>query len=190
MDFYDVVYSRRAIRQYKPDMVPQEILLKIFNAANWAPSGMNMQQWEFIVVSGSKKNQIGESYARFSEKYTADWDDQARRENFLKFARNFGGSPLLIVALTKASKENSMRKMHLESVSAAFENLLLAACAEGLGTCWMTGPLQDEAGIRKILDIGDDKELVALTPIGYPDMTPAAPDRVDPELKAKIRWVE
>ncbi|MDD3023970.1 MAG: nitroreductase family protein, partial [Syntrophomonadaceae bacterium] len=68
--------------------------------------------------------------------------------------------------------------------------LLLAACAEGLGTCWMTGPLQDEAGIRKILDIGDDKELVALTPIGYPDMTPAAPDRVDPELKAKIRWVE
>lgn len=190
MDFYEVVYSRRAIRKYKPDMVPRKTLLKIFNAANWAPSGMNMQQWEFIVVAGPKKDQMGESYARFAEIYTADWEDQARKEMFLKFARDFGGSPLLIVALTKASKQDSMRKMHLESVSASFENLLLAACAEGLGSCWMTGPLQDEASIREILDIGDDKEIVALTPLGYPDMSPVAPERVDPELKSKIIWVE
>ncbi|MDD3268585.1 MAG: nitroreductase family protein [Syntrophomonadaceae bacterium] len=189
MDFYEVIYARRAIRKYKADMVPQDILLKILNAANWAPSGMNMQQWEFIVVSGTKKNQIGESYARFSESYTKDWD-QARREMFLRFASDFGGSPLLIVALTPASQDDSIRKMHLESVSAAFENLLLAACAEGLGSCWMTGPLRDDAGIRRILDIDDDQEIVAVTPLGYPDMAPTAPARIDPELKSKVRWVE
>lgn len=189
MDFYEVIYSRRAIRKYKPDMVPRATLLKILDAANWAPSGMNMQQWEFIVASGTKKNMLGESYARFMESYTRDWEP-ARKETFLKFARDFGGSPLVIIAVTPASQDDSTRKMHLESVSAAFENLLLAARAEGLGSCWMTGPLRDEDGMRKILDIPEDKEIVAVTPIGYPDMAPVAPPRLDPELKSKIRWVE
>ncbi|MEN6351456.1 MAG: nitroreductase family protein [Syntrophomonas sp.] len=189
MEFFDVIHTRRAIRKYKTDPVPRVIMERILDAANWAPSGMNMQQWEFIVVAGEKKQQIGESYARFAETYTSSWDDLERRESFLNFARSFGGAPLLVIALTKASNEPSTRKMHLESVSAAFENLLLAACAEGLGTCWMTGPLQDEDSIRRILDIPENKEIVAVTPVGYPDMVPEVPKRIDPDLKNKVTWV-
>jgi len=190
MDFYEVIHSRRAIRKYKADMVPRETILKILDAANWAPSGMNMQQWEFIVVSGEKKKEMGESYGRFAEVYTADWEDAARKAAFLQFARSFGGAPIIVVALTSGSKDETTRKMHLESVSAAFENLLLAACAEGLGSCWMTGPLRDEASIRRILEIPEDREIVALTPIGYPDMKAEPPARLDPELKNKVRWVD
>ncbi|NLK52604.1 MAG: nitroreductase family protein, partial [Syntrophomonadaceae bacterium] len=62
MKFYEVIHKRRAIRKYKPDPVPREVLLRILDAANWAPSGMNLQQWEFIVVTGNKKKESGESY--------------------------------------------------------------------------------------------------------------------------------
>ncbi|MBC7075391.1 MAG: nitroreductase family protein [Syntrophomonadaceae bacterium] len=188
MDFYDVIYSRRAIRKYKPDEVSRETLMKILDAANWAPSGMNLQQWEFIVVSGEKKRELGESYGKVAEAYTAGWEEE-RRKKFIQFARTFGGAPVVIVALTDASNNPSTRKMNLESVSAALENLLLAACAEGLGTCWMTGPLQDEAAIRRILNISQDKEIVALTPVGYPDMVAKPPARLDPELESKVRWM-
>ena len=50
MEFYEVVRNRRAVRKYKPDMV-QRVIYKILDAANWAPSGMNTQSWEFLVVA-------------------------------------------------------------------------------------------------------------------------------------------
>ncbi|MGI6487489.1 MAG: nitroreductase family protein [Syntrophothermaceae bacterium] len=190
MDFYQVIHSRRAIRQYRPDPVPEEILQRILDAANWAPSGMNRQQWYFIVASGETKRQLGESYAKVAETLTARWDDPERRKQFVEFARNYGGAPVVIVALTDASDKPGIRKMNLESVSASFQNLLLAACAEGLGSCWMTGPLEDEASIRRILDISPDKELVAVTPIGYPAESPQPPPRLDSDLKNKVIWLE
>ncbi|HOV43167.1 MAG TPA: nitroreductase family protein [Syntrophothermus lipocalidus] len=190
MEFYEVIHSRRAVRQYRPDPVPKEVLQRILDAANWAPSGMNRQQWYFVVASGEKKKALGASYAKIAERYTARWDDAERRKQFIEFAQTYGGAPVVIVALTDAAGDPATRKMNLESVSAAFENLLLAACAEGLGSCWMTGPLQDEASLRQILNIPDDKEIVAVTPIGYPAFQPPAPPRLDPELKEKVLWVE
>lgn len=187
MDFYEVVYRRRSVRKYKPDPVPREAVMKILEAANWAPSGMNLQQWEFLVVSGAKLKALGESYARVVEKLPGDPEKKRQR---VEFARNYGGAPLAVVALAPAADDAFQRKMHLESVSAAFENLLLAACAEGLGTCWMLAPLLEEARVREILGIPEDKEIVAITPLGYPAEVPAAPPRKDPDLKAKVVWVE
>ncbi len=189
MEFFEVIYGRRAVRQYKPDPVRREDILKILDAANYAPSGMNNQQWEFIVVSGKKKIQLGDSYAIIADGYTSSWD-QPQRDEFIGYARTYGGAPVLIVVLTEASDIRGISKMNLESASAAMENLLLAARAMGLGTCWMTGPLQDEPNIRRILDIPDNKEIVALTPLGYPVSFPEALPRLDPELKEKVRWVE
>ncbi len=190
MDFYEVIHARRAVREYKPDDVPEAALKKMLDAANWAPSGMNLQQWEFIVVKGEKKQQIAESYFPYVQERLAAIKNEEKRNNALENARNFGGAPVLVIALTDASDNPSVRKMHLESVSAAFENLLLAACAEGLGSCWMTGPLQADSAIRRILDIPDSKEIAAVTPIGYPNTVPAAPARIDPELQVKVRWAE
>jgi len=187
MEFYDVVYRRRSIRKYKADPVPRDVLMKVLDAANWTPSGMNLQQWKFVVVGGEKLKELGKSFSCFVESLQIEPE---RNQGMLQFARTFGGAPAVIIALAPAADDPNQRKMHLESVSAAFENMLLAACAEGLGTCWMLGPLLNEVEIRRILNIPDEKELVALTPIGYPDMEPAAPPRLDPGLKQKVTWVE
>ena len=189
MDFFEVIYGRRSVRRYKPDPVSREDILKILDAANYAPSGMNHQQWDFVVVQGEKKNLLGESYGSVAETYTADWDDKAKAA-FINYACSYGGAPVVIVVLTEASPDKGIRKMNLESASAAMQNLLLAARALNLGTCWMTGPLNDEASIREILDIPDSQEIVALTPLGYTDNFPQPLPRIDPELSTKVRWFE
>jgi nitroreductase len=96
---------------------------------------------------------------------------------------------VVIVVLTNAADTDDFRRANLESASAAMENLMLAATALGLGTCWMTGPLRDEKALRRILAIPEDRELVAVTPLGYPEVVPAGQPRHDPELVQKVRWV-
>ena len=189
MEFFDVVKKRRAVRQYKSDAVKKEDILKILDAANWAPSGKNLQQWEFIVVSGEKKVQLGKSYGEIGKVYAADWE-KPERDAFVQYASTYGGAPYVIVVLTEVSDIPGIYKMNLESASAAMENLVLAARNLGLGTCWMTGPIQDEATIRQILDISDTQEIVAVTPLGYPVEFPPALPRLDPELQHKVRWLE
>ena len=68
-------------------------------------------------------------------------------------------------------------------------SLLLAACGEGLGSCWMTGPLKKkETEIREFLEIPADQEIVAIVPIGIPSYIPESPPKVD--VIRKIKWLE
>jgi nitroreductase len=159
MEFFDVIKKRRAIREYKPKQVSKEDILKILDAANWAPSALDWQPWEFIVAPGEMFKQI--SY----------------------------GAPVIIFVLIKNRKSSNERRASLESASAAMENLVLAATDLGLGTCWMTGPLWDEDNLRRELDVQDDLEFVAVTPLGYPDAAPKPQPRKDPELKQKVKWL-
>lgn len=195
MDVFEAIYRRRSIRQYRPDPVRREDIHKLLDAANQAPSAMNRQQWEFIVVAGTKIGEMGESFGRIIEEYTRNGESSRMkgspltREQFVRFAATYGGAPVVIVVLTDTAQTEDFRRANLESASAAMENLLLAATALGLGTCWMTGPLNDEKALRRILAIPEDKEIVAITPLGYPEEVPEAPPRQGPDLTQKVRWV-
>lgn len=190
MELYQALKGRRSIRKFKSDAVPQDVLHRVLDAANWAPSGANLQQWKFYIISGQKRVQIAASYGRMTEKnYPPEAERTEQQKVFAEWARNYGGAPLIIVA-TMPKGEPRRAKMHLESVSAAFQNLLLAAYAEGLGTCWMTGPLGDEAALNQIMELPAEEEIVALTPLGYPDQTVGDKPRLDPELKQKFVFVE
>lgn len=191
MEFFDLVKNRRSVRKYKAQPVDKKDILKILDAANWAPSAMNWQPWEFIVVSGKLLKPLGNSFRSVVEKmiYESEDNETAFNEEFVKFAAHYGGAPAVIVVLTKTSSEPNEKKASIESASAAMQNLILAAADLGLGTCWMTGPLRNERGLRDILDIPDDREIVAVTPLGYPDKIPKPLPRLDAELKQKIRWL-
>lgn len=189
MELYEAIEKRRSIRKFKPDPVPRETLNRILQKAIWAPSGNNLQPWEFIVVTGSKKEELAKSYGRITEfGFPPAGIRTEAQERFLEWAKTLGGAPVAVVALSPVHGDPLTRKMNLESVTAAFTYLLLAATAEGLGTCWMTGPLRNEKEVRRILEIPDDKEIVAITPLGYPDEDPVPPPRKDPELKEKVKW--
>lgn len=195
MDVFQAIRKRRAVRHFRPDAVSREQVHAVLDAANQAPSGLNRQPWEFLVVRGEKIREMGKSYHSTLTEYLNNWEASPMsrslsRDEFIRFSETYGGAPVVIVLLVKADPIPNFRKADLESASAAMQNLLLAATALGLGTCWMTGPTRDEKTLRQILAIPEDREIVAVTPLGYPEKIPDAPPRHDPDLANKVRWVE
>ena len=150
MDFYKVIETRRSIRSFKKDPIPEKVLNKVLDATRIAPSGSNRQPWRFILVKDEELKQ----------KMISACNDQ-------KFVAE---APLIIVACGKKLPINRggyMGEMSmLLDVTIAFTHLILAARAEGLGTCWIGAFKNSE--IKKLLKIPDECEVVAATPIGYP----------------------
>jgi len=150
MDFYEVIKTRRSIRAYRSDPVPEKTLRKVLEAARIAPSGSNRQPWKFIVV---KDKNLKEKIAQLC--YGQHFISQA---------------PIVIVACGYNIHYNRGDYMGdysmLVDVTIAMDHLILAARAEGLGTCWIGSFKNDE--IKKLLKIPPEVQVVALTPLGYP----------------------
>ena len=148
MDFYEVIEKRKSMRRFKPDLVPMDTIKKILDAARLAPTWANMQGVKFIIVN---------------DKETVEKVGIAVGQKWAKYC------PMFIVAISKASSSgmNSGLEYFMLDVGIVFEHLILAATAEGLGTCWI-GHFSEEE-IKKILSIPEKYRVVALTPLGYPD---------------------
>ncbi len=155
MDFYEVIRTRRSVRSYKPDPIPDDVLRRVLDAARIAPSGSNRQPWKFIIVRDEKiKRQL--AVACSNQQFIAE-------------------APVIIVACgynIHYNRGGYMGDMSmLVDVSIAFTHLILAARAEGLGTCWIGSFDNDE--IKRILNIPEDVNVVAITPLGYPKSSDA-----------------
>jgi len=151
MEFYDVVKTRRSVRSYKADPVPQEALRRVLEAVRVAPSGSNRQLWKFYVVKdGEKRRRVAEACSGQT------WIAEA---------------PTVIVAVgwkIPFNRGGYMGEMSfMMDVSIAFTHLVLAARAECLGTCWI-GDF-DNGGVKEALGLPEDQYVVAVTPLGYPD---------------------
>ena len=156
-----IVRGRRSIRKFKPDPIPEEDLREILEAATWAPSAGNTQDWRFIVVRDpGLKTKLAEA---------AMW------QNFLMEA------PVVIVVcadLERARDAYGERGVELYSVqdtAAATQNMLLVAHAKGIGSCWVGA--FSEVLVREALGLGQMMRPVALIPLGYPAQVPAPPPR-------------
>ena len=170
MDFYEVVHQRRAIRKYKPDAVPREVLYKILDAANWAPSGMNLQQWEFIVVTNKDaREQVTQVHA---------------------YAHMLKQSPVAIVVCADLARSKYPVDFWVQDCSAATENLLLAAANLGLGTCWCgVHPRPErERGFRKLCRLPDHIIPFALIAVGVSAEDKPPADYYDPERVHRETW--
>ncbi|MEM2465478.1 MAG: nitroreductase family protein [Candidatus Bathyarchaeia archaeon] len=142
MDVFEAIQKRRSARAYEPAPVPGEILEKILEAARLAPSAGNIQPWHFIVVTDAEKRK------RLAE---------APFAGFLKEA------PVVIVG---CGDQGASPKWFMVDVAIAMQNIVLAATAEGLGTC-LVGSFNEDK-IRDLLKIPSNYRVVALLALGYP----------------------
>jgi nitroreductase len=147
----EVIRARRSTRRFKPDAVPEEDLKAVLEAARWAPSGENFQPWKFIVIKDQKMmEQIVEAIPY---------------KKYQKFLMN---APVLLVVLADTRKS----KWWYLDVTLAVENLMLEACARGLGTCFSawypTAPEALVTSVRTMLEIPDKWAILTMTPLGYP----------------------
>ncbi len=157
MDIYEAIQTRRSIRSYQKKSVPDDILRRVLDAARCAPSANNIQPWKFILVREAERRK---KVARLS------WN-----QSFIAEA------PIVVVAcgLPTQGQIGGYASSVLVDVAIALDHLTLAARAEGLGTCWI-GAFDNE-GLKSLLRIPRELQIVAVTPLGYPSREITQPGR-------------
>lgn len=148
MDFLELAKKRYSCRNYKPDAIEDEKLLKVLEAARVAPSAVNYQPWHFYVVKSDEiKAKIGEAYQR-------EW---------------MRGAPVLIVACgnRQVSWKRADGKEHMEiDISIAIDHITLQATELELATCWICN--FNAKKLREVMQLPSNMEPVAIIPLGYP----------------------
>ena len=175
--------GRRSIRRYLDRPVPREVLLRLLEAARWAPSAHNRQPWRFAVLQDPvrRASLAATMGARFRADLMADGlPDEAVERQVRRSYERISGAPVVIVfflSLTEMDqypdprRQEAERLMAVQSVALAVQNMLLRAHAEGLGACWMCGPLFCPDVVRAELSLPDDWIAQGLLTIGYPAET-------------------
>lgn len=148
MELVETVLSRRSIRQYEQKDIPKDALEMILEAGRMAPSAGNKQSWHFIVIT----------------------NDEIKRELskgvFSRFLKN---APVTIVGC--AHKDRIAGRWSKISTTIALQNMVIAAWAQGIGSCWI-GAFNEEK-VRRLLEIPEKWNVVALIPFGYPSKIPS-----------------
>ncbi len=167
MDLKEVVKTRRSIRHYKSDDVSNETIREIFELVKMSPSWANTQCWEFIVVRD--KDKIKKLSETMPERNPA--------------TKAVLQAPVLIVQLAKTGVAGFKKgeavtdkgDWYMYDSGIAMQTLSLVAHDMGLGTV-IIGYF-DAKKAKEILEVPEGVEVVAMTPLGYPESTPNAPKR-------------
>lgn len=191
MSNLDFIYRRKSVRKFKDEMVPKEAIDKILKAATFAPSARNRQNWHFVVIRDKNKiNDLAQDISNKADEYINKLDNEDMKNDLKKmisYYTIFKNAPVLIL-IYGSTYENDAYNMQkylgedeeklqkllfpaapIQNISAAMENLLLAASKMGYGTCWMTGPIFAIDVIENHIDFKKERyELVAMTPLGVP----------------------
>ncbi len=154
MEVFEAISSRRSIRSYKSEPVPEEKIEKLLEAARLAPSAANRQNWKFVIVGDGE----------IKKKLVKACNNQA----FV-----LTGSHVI------AGVVDPTQKWHQVDISIAFEHIVLEAVELGLGTCWIGAFNEDD--VKRLLKIPHEKKVVALLTVGYPLESPAPRPRKEIE---------
>ena len=183
METMKALLERRSVRKYKSEPIREEDLRAVLEAACYAPSAINLQHWHFVAVRSPEhmadlKAIMAKVVTAFrpvlKERFAKHPETVAETENFLA---SLGGAPVCVLAFF-LKDDYPDRDGAMQSVSAAIENLLLAAWDKGLGSCWMSAPPRMGRGASLRARCAPAKgECVAAIPRGYPDQSPRCPAR-------------
>lgn len=171
MEAIEGIMTRRSVRKYKDKAVTAEIIDKILAAAMQAPSAMNEQPWEFIVI---KDKEILNKIPSVSL-----WTGMAKK------------AALVIIVCINRKKENIVAKgFGALDCSAAAQNILLSAHALGLGGVWCAAYPEEKimSKTRELLSIPSHVDPLCIIPIGYPDEKPKPEKRFKKERVHENKW--
>lgn len=180
MNVYEAIYSRRDIRKFRPGPVPEDVILRILDAAHHAGSVGFMQPWNFIVIRDlGRRAQMKEVFerenARAAENYSGERQTLYRSlklEGILESALN------LCVTCDRTRGgivlgRNTVLETDLFSTCLAVQNLWLAARAEGVGVGWVS--ILENSDLSRILELPQHVIPVAYLTVGYPEEFPEKP---------------
>ena len=181
MEFKDLVKNRRSCRGFLSEVVSAEQLEFILEAARWAPSPLNLQPWEFIIINDPQiKAQV--------RKVAEDAKQEVIDKNGPGWASKYGmgfleEAALLVVVVVDSSRGGlgsyfGQKYGAIQAASACVQNMLFACTDMGLGALWFTFFRPEK--LRPVLNIPEKLEIAGIIPIGRPKEPTKAPPRNDP----------
>lgn len=159
----EIIKTRRSVRRFKPELIPDDLLDKILEAGRWAPSGLNNQAWRFAIVTNRETIKKISALTHYAKIVLAA---QALIPVFLDTAKSYH------------------REKDIQSIGACLQNMLLEVHALGLGAVWLGEIIKSNEPIKQILGLPQELELMAVIALGYPDEAPRKTKRK--ELKELI----
>jgi nitroreductase len=217
MDLLKAMNERKSIRAFKPDPIPRERLEEILRLSIYAPSAINLQPWEFIVVTGEEKERLSRRLIKaYHEKQIACSPGNVKplpktygkrgaktlalMKPFFEEMRvdpdqyinegscNFYGAPVAILLCL----DDSFPKARMVDIGIALGYFVLTAHELGLGTCPIGLILAYEDEIKELLNIPENKNVVIGVALGYPDWDTAINRFKSPrdDLEKFVRWIE
>lgn len=189
MDLQTFLRTRRSIRRFKPDPVPDSMIENILTTATFAPSAHNRQPWRFAVVTDlSVKQRLADAMAiEFEHDLEKDKLPQPEiQKRTTRSRERIIAAPVVIILSVdmsdmdvypdeKRSKAECL--MAVQSVANAGMQMLLAAHAEGLGGVWICSPLFVQETVQSVLDLPKTWEPQAMFFVGYPQDIPEVRER-------------
>ena len=193
MELYDALMTTRAMRRFSDEPVTDEEIERMLAAAVQAPSGGNIQPYQFLVVTDpDRRRAIGELYRSAYDRYEPAVlklippfkDEAAQRQHERSWAASrhlaetIGDAPAMVlvlmprISMTVTDEHGDMDVgSPYASVYPAVENLILAARSMGIGTVLTTVYRIHEAEVRAVCNIPERYEIAALLPLGRPTGT-------------------
>ncbi|AHF80987.1 nitroreductase family protein [Thermococcus paralvinellae] len=153
----EIIKGRRAVRDFRDKEIPKEKLMAILEAGIWAPSGSNIQPWEFILVT-----------------------EKAMIEKIKLISPGLFGNPTAIVVLC-INRERAKRGGRLGGITAlmdismAAQNMMLIAYSMGIGSCPIVS--FSKSAWKELIGIPEHVEPVLILSLGYPKFWPKPPKR-------------
>jgi len=188
-ELHNFLRTRRSIRRFKPDLVPDSVIKNILTTALSAPSAHNRQPWRFAVVTDpSVKRELAEAMSLEFQR-DLETDGLPHEEIQKRVARSrerIVSAPVVIILNLDMSemdvypdrkRRQAEFRMAMQSVANAGMQILLAAHAEGLGAVWVCSPLFVQETIQNLLALPETWEPQAMFFIGYPDTHPKIRER-------------
>jgi len=183
METTAAIIGRRSVRRYTAQPLNDADIQDIITAGLYAPSAIDLQPWYFVVIKSPEKLEefrefMSDVYDKFEPVLLERFANHPATVSETKvFLKSLGGTQCCILAFM-LQQDYPDKKGVIEGVSAALQNMLLAAYDKGIGSCWMTAPMR--AGMDEYVRhryAPEHGEFIAAVTLGYPANTPKAPKR-------------
>ena len=160
MDIFEIIKTRRSIRKFTEEPVPDEVIDRIIEAGIWAPSGLNNQPWKFAIIRDNELKTKISALTHYSQ---------------IVLSSNV----LIAVFLDHSSGYD--RTKDSQAIGACIQNMLLFIHSIGLGAVWLGQILKNRDKVLELIKGPEELELMAVIALGHPAVKAGKGNRKDPE---------
>jgi nitroreductase len=188
MDVLEAIKTRRTAGRFKSEMPTREAIEELLEAAAWAPNHHLNEPWSFFVIAGDERFRFGEAMAEDMLRDLPDRNADAARAIVEAQRQKACRSPVIIVVASEPAVGPKIVEVeNVAAVSAAVQNLLLAAHARGLATKWSTGAPARSEHVKAFFGLSPRHELIGFIYLGYPAEDRVATPRIG--HREKVTWL-